>query len=200
MDTISFMQKVLGDDWNKLPSVLQQNYQQQADQQTTNVVVGTMYVRYPKLVRPMLFLTRLMGGLIDLQGDQLMARVEKWSDADQPNTLFWKRTIQAPDGKATVFSSRMVYQHGNSLIEYVGGGFGLYLNLSVENNKLIYRSNGHLWQLGKLRIPISDVLFLGHATIIESAISQHQFQLDFRIKHPLFGETYIYGGVFEVAG
>jgi len=194
------MQKILGDDWSNLPSVIQRHYQLQTGHQTANVVAGMMHVRYPRFVRPMLFLTRLMGGLIDLQGDHLAARVEKWLDIGQPDTLFWKRTIQAPDGKTTVFASRMVYQQGNELIEYVGGGFGLYLKLTVENNKLIYRSNGHLWQAGKLRIPIPDVLFLGHATIIETAISDNQFKLDFRIKHPLFGETYNYGGIFVVSG
>ena len=150
MNTISLMQKILGDDWSNLPSVIQRHYQLQTGHQTANVVAGTMHVRYPRFVRPMLFLTRLMGGLIDLQGDHLAVRVEKWLDIGQPDTLFWKRTIQAPDGKTTVFASRMVYQQGNELIEYVGGGFGLYLNLTVENNMLIYRSNGHLWQIMKL--------------------------------------------------
>jgi Domain of unknown function (DUF4166) len=63
---------------------------------------------------------------------------------------------------------------------------------------LVYRSNGHLWQVGKLRIPIPDVLFLGHAIITETAISENQFQLNFRITHPLFGETYRYGGAFQL--
>ncbi len=128
----------------------------------------------------------------------MTARVEKWVNADQPQTLFWKRTIQAQNGKSTVFASRMEYQKGNELIEFVGGGFGLYLKLTVENGKLVYRSNGHLWQIGKVRIPIPDVLFLGHATITETAMTENQFELDFKIIHPLFGETYHYGGEFQL--
>jgi hypothetical protein len=92
----------------------------------------------------------------------------------------------------------MEYQQGNELIEFVGFGFGLYLKLTVENDMLVYRSNGHLWQIGKLRIPIPDMLFLGHATILETAVSENQFELDFKIKHPLFGVTYSYGGVFNL--
>lgn len=92
----------------------------------------------------------------------------------------------------------MEYHQGNELIEFVGGGFGLYLKLTVENNRLVYRSNGHLWQVGKLRLPIPDVLFLGHATIIEAAVFEHSFELDFKINHPLFGETYSYGGLFSL--
>lgn len=76
---------------------------------------------------------------------------------------------------------------------------GLYLNLTVENNTLVYRSHGHLWQAGQLRIPIPDVLFLGNATIIETAIDDSRFELDFRIRHPLFGETYRYGGIFQLS-
>jgi len=192
------MQKVLGDKWQHLPPVIQRHYCLQANHKLANLVTGTMYVRYPKFVRPMLFITRLMGGLVDLKGENLSVRVEKWLSADNSDTLFWKRTIQAHDGQSTVFASRMEYQQDNQLIEFVGCGFGLLLTVTVENSRLIYRSNGHLWQIGKLRIPIPDVLFLGHATITETAISENQFELDFRIKHPLFGDTYSYGGVFQI--
>jgi Domain of unknown function (DUF4166) len=198
MNNTPLIQQALGDDWHKLPLVIQSHYQLNQGEQTRNAVTGTMQIHYPAFVKPMLFITRLMGGLIDLKGDNMNVRVEKWVNNDKPNTLFWKRTIHAPDGKNTVFSSRMEYQQDNQLIEFVGFCFGLHLKLSVENNKLVYRSNGHLWQVGKLRIPIPDVLFLGHATITETALSESQFELDFRIKHPLFGETYHYGGIFQL--
>lgn len=199
MKNISVIRQALGNDWNKLPFVIQSHYLFQHDQKTPNIVTGTMLINYPNFVKPMLFIARLMGGLIDLKGDNMNVRVEKWVKNDNPKALFWKRTIQAPDGKSTVFASRMEYQKDNELIEFIGGGFGLYLKLTVENNNLVYRSNGHLWQIGKLRFPIPDVLFLGHATITEKAISAKQFELDFTIKHPLFGATYRYGGVFEIA-
>jgi Domain of unknown function (DUF4166) len=198
MSTTSLMQNVLGDKWRHLPPVIQRHYQLQEDHQTAILVTGTMYVNYPRFVWPMLFFTRLMGGLIDMKGNNMSACVEKWIKADKPDTLFWKRTIHADNGKSTVFASRMEYQQANELIEFVGFGFGLYLKLTVENKLLVYRSNGHLWQIGKLRIPIPDVMFLGHATIIETAVSENQFELDFRIIHPLLGETYRYGGVFQI--
>jgi Domain of unknown function (DUF4166) len=197
-DSIPLMQKALGNSWHDLPPVIQRHYQLQADQQTANVVTGIMHVNYPFFVRPMLFITRLMGGLIDLKGDNMDARVEKWVKADSPKTLFWKRTLQAPNGKNTVFASRMEYQQDNELIEFVGFGLGLCLKLTVENNRLVYRSNGHLWQIGKLRIPIPDLLFLGHAAITETAVSEQEFDLDFKIEHPLFGLTYQYGGRFAL--
>jgi len=198
MKDIPLMQQVLGENWHELPPVIQGHYQLQQGQQTNNVVTGTMHIHYPGIVKPILVIVRMMGGLIDLKGGNLNTRVEKWTKSDLPLTLFWKRIIQSPEGKKIVFASRMEYQKCNEIIEYIGCGFGLYLKLTVENNKLVYRSNRHLWQIGSLRIPIPDVLFLGHATITETAISKDEFELDFKIVHPLFGETYRYGGTFQL--
>jgi Domain of unknown function (DUF4166) len=80
-------------------------------------------------------------------------------------------------------------------LPYVSPTYGI----TVENGKLVYRSNGHLCQIGKVRIPISDVFFLGHATITETATSENEFELDFRIGHLFFGDTYHYGGIFRLS-
>jgi hypothetical protein len=85
----------------------------------------------------------------------------------------------------------------HELIEYVQFGFGLRLKVSVENGNLVYRSNGHIWQCGSLRLTFPDWLVLGVATIIETPISDQQFELDFSIKHPIWGKSYWYSGVFH---
>ncbi len=198
MNNEPLLQQALGDDWYQLPTVIQRHYQLGDDQQTRSELKGVMKIDYPAFIRPILLITRLMGALIDLKGEGMQVCVEKWVTAGS-STLHWKRSIQASDGRSTVFASRMEYVQGNELIEYVGCGFGLRLRVSVDNGRLVYRSHGHLWQLGAFRIPIADVLFLGHATIIETAVSDHEFELDFRIDHPLFGETYRYGGIFHEA-
>jgi hypothetical protein len=197
MNNEPLIQQALGDDWHKLPPVIQRHYQLHFSQAMSNAVTGTMHIHYPSFVKPMVLLARLMGGLIALKGGEMAVRVEKWTNADAPLSLFWKRTIQSPKGKSTLFASRMEYQGGNKIIEYIGCGFGLRLKLTVENRLLVYRSDGHLWQVGCLRIPIPDVLYLGHATITERAVSETEFELDFKISHPLFGETYRYGGIFQ---
>ncbi len=198
MNATPLMQSVLGADWDKLPKVIQQHYQLQPDQITHNLVAGTLFVDYPWFVTPILKIVRLFGGLIDMKGTNMPTRVEKWVNPDLPDSLFWRRKIKSQGGETTVFSSRMEFQKANEIIEHIGFGFGLNLKVNVENEQLIYRSNGHLWQLAKFRLPIPDVLFLGHATITEKATSAKQFELDFNILHPLLGETYRYGGVFEL--
>ncbi len=194
--TLCLMQQVLGDDWEKLPTVIQQHYQI-IPAQKSFTVTGTMAISYPVWVKPILMITRLLGALIDLQGENNQVQVKKWM-TDNPQIMYWRRDIQAPNGQHTVFASRMEYQQRNELIEFVGGGFGIRLRLSVEEGKLVYRSQIHLLKLGGWLMPIPDWLFLGHATIIEEALSEDSFLLDFKIIHPLWGKTYAYGGVFSL--
>jgi hypothetical protein len=134
-----------------------------------------------------------------MKGENNTVTVDKWVDPDKPDCLFWRREITAPNGRTIIFKSRMEYQQANELIEYIGYGFGLFLKVTVEDGKLVYRSNGHLWQIGKIRIQIPDALMLGHSTIMETAVSDNEFELDFRIRHPWFGDTYRYGGKFNIS-
>jgi hypothetical protein len=52
----------------------------------------------------------------------------------------------------------MIYLKAHELIETVRFGFGLRLKVSVENGTLVYRSNGHIWQCGWLRLTFPDWL------------------------------------------
>ncbi|MGZ5030834.1 MAG: DUF4166 domain-containing protein [Methylobacter sp.] len=193
----SLMQRVLGNDWEALPPVIQRHYQITLPQQAITVT-GNMNIDYPYWLTPVIKMLRLFGALVDLKGEGLAVQVKKWRQTD-PSILYWRRHIQAADnGKPCVFASRMVWQKDHELIELVGMGFGIRLKLSVEQGKLVYQSRGHLLQLGPLTLPIPDSLLLGHALITEQALSEDTFQLDFQIVHPLWGKTYYYGGVFEV--
>lgn len=198
MEPVLF-QTILGNDWNKLPEMIRQHYRLPSGNSLQNRVSGTMLIDYPWFVTPILKLIRLFGGLIDAKGANNAVTADKRVDPRLPSCIFWRREIITSDGETIIFASRMEHQQGNELIEFIGGGFGLYLKVTVEDNKLVYRSNDHLWQIGKLKIPIPDVLMLGHATITETAVSDDEFELDFRSSHPWFGDTYRYGGRFKIS-
>ncbi len=199
MNNIPLLQQALGESWEKLPSVIQRHYCLSSSQNTSSVVHGSMTIDYPAFVKPILIGSRLLGALIHLKGGPMKVRVEKWI-RENSNALYWQRDIEAPDGSKTVFSSRMELDGDGQLIETVGFGFGIRLKISAnDSGQLIYRSNGYIWNCGPISLPIADALLLGHATIIETPISKDEFELDFKIHHPLFGQTYSYGGVFHYA-
>ncbi|MDH5232666.1 MAG: DUF4166 domain-containing protein [Gammaproteobacteria bacterium] len=40
-------------------------------------------------------------------------------------------------------------------------------------------------------------MLLGHTSIVESAISEDSFQMNFRLTHPLLGQIFCYRGRFK---
>lgn len=190
--SVSLMQKVLGDDWQQLPDVIQRHYRITDGQQSR--LVGTMEIGYPSYLFPLIWVIHLFGGLLLWRGQAAHAEVDKTANGE---LLAWHRTMTYTDGKTDCFSSRMSYAADHELIELIGFGFGLRLNVSVENGELLYRSNGHFWQCGPLRLNIPDCLLLGSASISERAISEDEFYLDFSIRHPWWGVTYYYRGNFR---
>jgi len=194
MKTTPLLQKTLGADWDKLPPVIQRHYRTSITNSTC--VKGTMEIGYPNYLLPLIALIHLFGGLVLKRGSQIETLVKKTVVAKN-NTLFWSRVLKYPDNKKDYFFSKMIYLQDHELIETVRFGFGLRLKVSVEKGNLVFRSNGYIWQCGKLNLTFPDWLVLGNATIIEAPITNQQFKLDFSISHPLFGLTYWYHGEFQ---
>ena len=183
------MQIALGEQWHQLPPALQAHYQH-----NTNTDIGHLDIEYPKYMQPYLTLLHVFGALINRKGKQIPTTVEKHM---KDEVQHWKRTISFPDNKIILFKSFWVHDNKNELIEYVNPFIGLRMTVHVENNKLYYEGKSFVLKLGKLLIPIPEWLVLGHTTINEYAINETKFEMDFRLKHPLFGEVFCYSGVFE---
>jgi hypothetical protein len=191
----ALMQRVLGEDWHELPAAIRSHYDITGPGKSTTVT-GSMTIDYPDWLGPALKLLRLGKALVDLKGGPMAVQVKKWQDGED-SALCWHRHIQSGDGRRRRFPSRMVRHQDHELIEYVGMGFGIRLKVGVEEGRLVYRSHGHLLKIGPIRLPIPDNLLLGRAVISEEALSEDSFLLRFEIVHPLWGQTYSYGGVFK---
>lgn len=190
----SLMERVLDNDWHKLPAVIQKHYSLSSGQQSR--LEGSMNIGYPAYLFPVVWLIHLFGGLVLWSGDQVHAQVDKNVDTSG-EVLHWRRTMTYPDGKIDYFRSQMHFSAAQELIETIGFGFGLILGVEVCNGDLLYRSKGHFWQCGNYRLNIPDWLLLGTATISEHALSEDEFYLDFTIRHPLWGVSYYYRGNFR---
>jgi hypothetical protein len=190
--SMSLIQKVLGDDWHKLPAVIRKHYQLIGEEQSR--LEGTMEIAYPGYLFPLIWIIHMFGGLVLWGGQAVRAEVDKAASGE---ILHWRRTMTYPDGKIDYFRSRMHYSAEHELIESIGFGFGLRLSVEVNNGDLLYRSIGHFWQCGSYRLNIPDWLLLGTATISEHAVSADEFYLDFTISHPLWGVSYYYRGNFR---
>jgi len=189
MNNKSLMQIALGDQWQQLPPALQAHYQSNA-----NSDIGQMDIEYPVYMQPYLTLLRLFGVLINRRGKNISTTVEKHMEGD---IQYWKRTIRFSQDKIILFNSYWVHDGNNELIEYVNPFLGLRMSVHIENNELHYEGRNFVVKLGKLLLPIPEWLVLGHTTIVETAISDSKFKMNFKLRHPLFGIIFGYSGEFK---
>lgn len=204
---ISLMQQALGEQWELLPTALKAHYQQ-----SNNTDSGVLDIEYPRFMQLYLNVMRLMGALVNRRGTAVPATVEKWMEGDVQQ---WKRSIQfsgwdvgvksadkvdragKQKAKTIYFKSHWIYAGGNELIEYVNPFLGLRMAVSVKDEVLYYEGKSYVLKLGKLLIPIPEWLVLGHTTIVEKALNESEFSMDFRLRHPWFGQLFQYSGVFS---
>lgn len=184
----SIMQIALGDDWHKLPPALQAHYRFGSTTDT-----GHMDIEYPRRMQGLLSVLRLVGALVNRDGKRIATTVHKSVVNDRQ---YWRRTIVYPDGKTICFNSFWVAADDGHLIEFVNPLLGLQMAPYVVDNQLHYRGIRFVLKLGPLRLPIPEWLALGHTTIVEKAIDEQHFEMDFRLTHPLFGQLFRYSGKF----
>lgn len=189
MNNKSLMQIALGDQWQELPPALKAHYQSNA-----NSDIGQMDIEYPIYMKPYLTLLRLFGALINRRGKNIPTTVEKHMKGD---IQYWKRTIRFTQDKIILFKSFWVNDGSNELIEYVNPFLGLRMSVHIENNELHYEGRNFVVKLGNLLIPIPEWLVLGHTTIIETALNDNEFKMDFKLSHPIFGTVFRYSGKFK---
>ncbi len=187
----SLMQQALGADWEKLPPALQAHYRFGA-----TVDTGSMDIEYPRFMQPVWSILKLFGALVDRKGKGVATVVEKYVVGERQ---IWRRTITYADGQVVRFDSFWVAAGNGDVIEFVNPVLGLQMAPYVVGEKLLYRGVRFVARLGPMTIPIPEWLSLGHATIVEEALDDTHFAMDFRLTHPLFGQLFRYSGEFEAA-
>lgn len=191
MTAPSLMQQALGPHWDHLPEPLRRHYQRAG-----HTTEGALDIAYPRWMQPLLSALHRIGALVHRPGERVPTSVAKHMDGDQL-TQHWHRDIRFTDGQTIVFKSHWRYGGGNRLVEYVNPFLGLCMAVSVEDGCLHYTGQHFVLKLGKLELPLPEWLLIGHTTIVERSIDERSFVMDFRVTHPLFGETYRYGGEFR---
>lgn len=185
----SLMQRALGADWDKLPQALQAHYRF-----GTATDTGHMDIEYPRFMQVYLSVLRVFGALVNRSGRHVSTVVEKEVVGDRQ---YWRRTITYPDGKRISFNSFWVSAGGNQLIEFVNPILGLQMAVCIREGALHYRGVRFVVKLGPLLLPIPEWLVLGRTSIVEIAVDETHFSMDFRLTHPLFGQVFRYSGKFE---
>ncbi|MCF6257608.1 MAG: DUF4166 domain-containing protein [Gammaproteobacteria bacterium] len=192
------IKKALGENWEKLADIIKQHYDITPGKPSNMLIKGVMDEVYHSAIAKLFILPgRIFGALVPYKGKNIPTEVRNWTTSDNRKAMFWHRTLAFPGKPPVIFESRMEHIKDDEIIEYVRYGMGIRMRISVKDSALIFNSIGYVWQLGKIKIPIPTWAILGNAEIIEKAISDDQFFIDFQITHPLFGRTFAYSGVYS---
>ena len=187
---MSLMQQALGADWDRLPAGLKAHHQAAA-----TIERGELDIDYPRFMQPVLSVLGILGALVNRRGRRVPTVVDKHVESGRQH---WRRTIRYPGGRTQRFDSVWVLAGPGQLIEFVNPMLALQMAVSVEGDRLLYRGVRYLVKLGAWMLPVPEWLVLGHTRIVEQAIGENRFAMDFRLTHPLFGPVFRYAGEFEV--
>lgn len=199
MDTTPVIAQALGEQWHELHPLVQRHYAIAPGTVSRVVMEGEMReVHFSRRAAPLIHTARLFGALVAERATAIPVTVINTTRTGDP-AMYWHRTFRYPDGKERIFESRMIHADGNEIIEYVRFGLGIRMALSVEAGALVFESRGFQWGSPSGRVRIPDLLLLGRSRIVERATSDAQFEVEFETRHPLYGRSFGYNGLFHIA-
>jgi len=198
MDNTPVIAQALGKEWDKLHPLVRRHYGIPPGTVSHVIMKGEMReVYYSRRAAPLIHIARVFGALVAKRATAIPVMVIN-SSRHGDTAMHWHRTFRYPDGTERTFESRMVYAGGNEIIEYVRFGLGIRMAMSVKDGALLFESRGLHWGRPHAGLPIPDMLLLGRSHIIERAISDEQFEVEFDTRHPLYGKNFGYNGTFRI--
>lgn len=189
MNEQSMMQQALGQQWDTLPNALKAHHQNRNNQD-----IGHLDISYPRWMQLYLTVMRWFGVMVNRRAQHVPTQVHKHFEGER---LCWARTLTFSDGKTIHFNSYWIYEGSNVITEYINRFMGLRLAVAVKDQALHYQGQGVVIKLGRWQFTVPESLLLGHTTIIERAVDDQYFAMDFRLTHPWWGEVFRYAGTFK---
>lgn len=190
LEAEGLMQQALGPDWNRLPPALQAHHR-------GGILLeqGHLDIRFPALLKPLLWLVACMGALVHRRGTRVPTRVARHT---AHGVQRWQRVLQYPDGRQCRFDSVWEAGRPGHLVEFVNPVLGLELAPRVEGGCLHYRGVRWVVRWGRRRCHLPAGGGLGAAQIVEREVDAAHIAMEFHLHHPWLGEVYRYAGVFQV--
>jgi len=155
-----------------------------------------MDITYPNGMQPMLGLLARLGALVSRKGQGVQTTVVKHMEGERQH---WRRTMVFADGQALQFNSVWVPSGPGRLIEYINPHLGLEMQPALVGQQIHYCGVRFILQAGRLRLPVPQWLGPGVTRIVEVALDEQRFEMDFRLTHPWFGQLFRYAGRFTTS-
>lgn len=191
----------LGKNWHRLHPNVQRRFNRLPTEGEPIVYTGTMdAIKRSKAGWLFATLTKVIGNpLSPHQGRDVPMTVELTTQQGKKG-VYWKRTYHFKDRKPFSVTSVKKDDKGR-MMECVGGGFGMFLDVFAENGELHFLSSRYFWQLGSWYVPLPHWLSPGQTHVIHEDLAhshgQGVFRFSITMKHAILGTTFFQTGVFS---
>lgn len=200
-----FMQKnntikwQLGHSWHQLHPSVQRRFNRLPTEQNPIIYSGTMeVVKRSRAGWLFAFLTKVIGNpLSPHQGTDVAMEVMLTSRKNQPG-VYWQRTYYFLNKPPFQVTSVKKDDQGK-MMEMVGGGFGMFLDVFAENGELHFKSTRYFWKFIKWYVPLPHWLSPGETHVIHQDLGAGDFRFTISMDHSFLGQTFYQTGIFHEA-
>ena len=98
-----------------------------------------------------------------------------------------------------VTSTKRLASNGD-LLECVGGGFGMSLDVFKRDRALHFVSRRYFWRVGPWRVPLPHLFSPGQAHVIHADLGGGRFRFTMTFRHAWLGTLFRQDGVFADEG
>ncbi len=188
----------LGDGWCKLHPNIQSRFEHEPDLGKTITYEGSMHIMRRSFMGWLFAtLTKIIGNpLSPYQGVDVPMEVMLFKKPNKQG-VFWQRTYFIPNKTPYVVTSSKQESKAGEMLECLGGGFGMKLNVYEKNQELHFKSYRYFWQALKFKIPIPHWLTPGQTHVIHEDLGNGNFSFTIDMTHKQLGETFYQQGIFR---
>ncbi len=180
--------------WQRLDPAIRARFDGRARTSAFYGMMGT--VRLSAAGRVLALVARLFGSsLCPRIGRDIVTLIEV--GGSRPDDLgMWRRRYLLAGGRGFTVTSVKRFDPDHGLLECLGGGIVMALDLIAERDALHFVSRGYAWQLGPLHLPLPRLLWPGQTHVVHRELGGGRFRFTLAIRHPWFGELAFQEGDF----
>lgn len=187
--------KVLGDDWQKLSTLMKRRFGNRPYSDDLIIVNGTMTIKRSRWMRLLKPLLKISGALIQQDGENIPVTVKFQSEINSAKYGFNR---EFKFSQSIYFKSYMVHIKNNIIVEFMRFNMGWRAKFSVEGDRVLMSHHGYVFLFFNILIPMPIWLLMGKCNVIERQISEDSFSMEMNLRHFLFGKIYEYKGIFKL--
>lgn len=144
-------------------------------------------------------LTKVIGNPLSPHQGTDIPMVVELTTREGHQGVYWKRTYHFPGRQPFSVTSVKKDEQGR-MMECVGGGFGMFLDVYAENGELHFKSSRYFWKVGRRYVPLPHWLSPGQTHVIHQDLAkthgQGAFRFTISMVHPWLKTTFFQTGIF----